>query len=71
MPSKKFIIKSVERSKDSNLCYFVAIHGYSPMYSVKEKAKRFDDREKARIYAITELFIVTPIPAYKIESVDA
>lgn len=51
-----YIILSTERRMPNG--FFVAIHGYSPFYSTKEKAKRFSSYREAYEYAMAELFTV-------------
>jgi len=62
---EQYIILSVERRAPNG--YFVAIHGFSPFYSTKDKARRFATRKEAKDYANAELF-TTP-DAFVIEAV--
>lgn len=50
----KYVILSVERRAPTG--FFVAIHGFSPFYSTKDKARQFDTYEEAKDYANKELF---------------
>jgi len=63
----KYIILSTERR--APLGYFVAIHGFSPFFSFKEKARRFNTEAEAKAYADKELF-TTPDAAF-IEAVES
>jgi hypothetical protein len=51
---KKFIIRSVRRQPPNN--YFCAIHGFTPFYATREKARQFNSKEEAHEYAFRELF---------------
>lgn len=61
----RYIIRSTERNAPH--CYFAAIHGYSPFFSSKEKARRFDTEAQAEAYALAELFTVRG--AFEVEEV--
>lgn len=61
----EYIIRSTERS--GKHCYFVVIHGSTPMFSTLDRAKRFGSESEAHRYAMRELF--TTSTAFKIERV--
>lgn len=50
----KYIILSVERRAPNG--FFIAVHGYTPMYGPAEKARHFDTYAEAAKYANDELF---------------
>lgn len=54
MTPKKYVIRSVQRHESDG--YFAAIHGFSPYYSSKDRARRFSSRNEAEAYALKELF---------------
>lgn len=54
MKHKQYIIRSTHR--DESKGFFVAIHGFTPFYSDRDKARRFSSAEMATAYANTELF---------------
>lgn len=61
----QFIIKSTERGGEYG--YFVAIHGYSPHFNLKSRARLFVSEKAARDYAREELF--TNDSAFVVEKV--
>lgn len=50
----QYVIRSVNRPEGRN--YFAAIHSFTPFFSGKDKARPFDSREEASMYALAELF---------------
>ncbi len=54
---RKFVIRSTYREKkDSNNCYFCAIHSFTPFFSILPNARKFASKAEATAYAIKELF---------------
>ena len=65
-PAVFYVIVSNERDAEGKgLCYFVAIHGWTPMFSSVGNARKFASEKEASDYANKELF--TSPDAFKIE----
>ena len=65
MKHLQYIIRSTER--EARIGYFVAIHSFTPFFSILKEARRFASKEMATAYARTELF--TTDDAFEIVSV--
>lgn len=50
----KYIIKSLVHPAPHQ--FFVAVHGYNPLFAEPPKARRFDSAVEADTYAFEELF---------------
>ena len=63
----QWVICGLEHSKPGQPKYFAAIHGYSPQFFNKDRARKFDSRFEAETYALYELF--TTKSAFTVEAV--